>query len=147
MGLVLGVHTAGMFALSPLSGWAVDRFGTRLVIFTGLGTLAAWVLLIIAWPSAEGAVMPVALFLLGYGWMCPSRCACRALSIRWGGVPRRSEQLAPACCLLSVTTAMLPLGWFDRRRPWRLKRWHDCDSTIREESRAAQASSSTMSPW
>lgn len=68
VGLVLGVHTAGMFALSPLSGWAVDRFGTRLVIFTGLGTLAAWVLLIIAWPSAEGAVMPVALFLLGYGW-------------------------------------------------------------------------------
>jgi MFS family permease len=68
VGLVLSVHTLGMFALSPISGRLTDRFGSRAIIMAGLGTLAAAAVLAIAAPTADGAVLPLALFLLGYGW-------------------------------------------------------------------------------
>ncbi|MSZ57040.1 MAG: MFS transporter, partial [Actinobacteria bacterium] len=40
IGLVISVHVAGMFALSPLVGWAVDRIGRVPVIVVGIGILA-----------------------------------------------------------------------------------------------------------
>jgi MFS family permease len=57
-----------MFALSPVSGRLTDRFGSMPVIFAGLATLAVAAALAAAAPPDGGALLFVALFLLGYGW-------------------------------------------------------------------------------
>lgn len=64
LGLMLSAHTLGMFALSPLTGWSIDRFGTRPVVVTGLGLLLVSGVLI----TQSGPVFTPALFLLGYAW-------------------------------------------------------------------------------
>ena len=68
VGFVISAHTFGMFALAPLSGRLTDRFGSQAVIFAGLTTLAISGLLAAAAPADGGAVLLLALFLLGYGW-------------------------------------------------------------------------------
>lgn len=68
IGLVLGTHTLGMFALAPLSGWLTDRFGGRRVIGAGLVTLALSAVLVVNTATAGWPGLPVSLFLLGYGW-------------------------------------------------------------------------------
>ncbi|GAA1393125.1 MFS transporter [Luteococcus peritonei] len=70
VGLTMSIHIAGMYALSPLVGMAVDRAGERFVVVAGVGVLAAS--LLTAWFAGTGAVLlNLALFLLGLGWsMC-----------------------------------------------------------------------------
>ena len=70
VGLVLSLHIAGMYALSPVVGWASDRFGALPVIGTGVLVLgAAAVTGASAAPMAHTQVA-VALTLLGLGWSC-----------------------------------------------------------------------------
>ena len=70
VGLVLSLHIAGMYALSPVVGWASDRFGALPVIGTGVLVLgAAAVTGASAGPMAHTQVA-VALTLLGLGWSC-----------------------------------------------------------------------------
>ena len=68
VGLVISGHTFGMFGLSPLSGRLTDRFGSVPVILTGLGVVAVSSVLAAAAPPDGGALLFLALFLLGYGW-------------------------------------------------------------------------------
>jgi MFS family permease len=68
VGFVISGHTFGMFALAPLSGRLTDRFGTGRVIGAGLVVLAFSSALAAVAPPDGGAVLFVALFLLGYGW-------------------------------------------------------------------------------
>jgi MFS family permease len=68
VGLVLSAHTFGMFALSPITGRLTDRFGSPWVIAAGLGTLAVAAVLAALAPADGGALLTLALFLLGYGW-------------------------------------------------------------------------------
>ncbi|PRX45456.1 putative MFS family arabinose efflux permease [Prauserella shujinwangii] len=68
VGWVLGAHMIGMFALAPLSGRIADRWGGRATIYAGIGTLAVASATAIAAPTAHATGLPVALFLLGYGW-------------------------------------------------------------------------------
>jgi len=68
VGLVLSAHTFGMFALSPITGRLTDRFGSPRVIAAGLGTLAVAAVLAALAPPDGGALLTIALFLLGYGW-------------------------------------------------------------------------------
>ncbi len=68
VGLVISAHTFGMFALSPISGRLTDRLGSLPVIFLGLGTLGVSAILAAVAPPEGGALLFVALFLLGYGW-------------------------------------------------------------------------------
>ncbi|MGZ0149936.1 MFS transporter [Kribbella sp. WER1] len=64
LGVMLSVHTLGMFALSPLTGWWIDRSGPRVVMLAGLaGLLVAAVLV-----TRTGMVFTPSLFLLGYAW-------------------------------------------------------------------------------
>jgi MFS family permease len=65
LGMMLSVHTLGMFAFAPLTGWLIDRWGPRPVMLAGLVTVAGSAL-IAAGPL--GAAFAPALFLLGYGW-------------------------------------------------------------------------------
>jgi MFS family permease len=53
-----------MFALSPLTGWLIDRPGPRPVMLAGLALLLVSALLI----SHAGLAFTPALFLLGYAW-------------------------------------------------------------------------------
>ena len=68
VGLVLSAHTFGMFALSPITGRLTDRFGSPRIIAAGLVTLAVASLIAAGAPPDGGAVLTLALFLLGYGW-------------------------------------------------------------------------------
>jgi MFS family permease len=64
LGVMLSAHTLGMFALSPLTGWWIDRFGARPVVVSGLALTVASAVLI----TQSGLVFTPALFLLGYAW-------------------------------------------------------------------------------
>lgn len=68
VGFVISAHTLGMFALSPLTGWLTDRFGSVRVIVAGVGLLAGSALLAAAAPENGRAQLAIALFLLGLGW-------------------------------------------------------------------------------
>ncbi|NYH90022.1 MFS transporter [Actinopolymorpha rutila] len=68
VGWVLSAHLAGMFALSPLSGRLTDRLGGRTVISAGAGALIGSAALAMAAPTSHTVGIPLALFLLGYGW-------------------------------------------------------------------------------
>src|SRR5436190_3515942 len=68
VGYVLSAHMIGMFALAPLSGRIADRWGGRATIYLGIGALALAATTAIAAPTAQATGLPIALFLLGYGW-------------------------------------------------------------------------------
>ncbi len=68
VGLVLSVHTLGMFAFSPLSGWLSDRFGRVPTIFLGTATLAVASVMAALAPPDGGFQLTLAMFLLGLGW-------------------------------------------------------------------------------
>jgi MFS family permease len=67
VGFTISLHIAGMYALSPLFGWASDRFGRLTVILAGQALFAASIILIGTAPENTLAVT-VALVLLGLGW-------------------------------------------------------------------------------
>ncbi len=68
VGLVISAHTLGMFALSPLSGRLVQRFGAFAVLYGGFATLLLAAILAAVARNAEIPVLTLGLFLLGYGW-------------------------------------------------------------------------------
>lgn len=68
VGLVISLHVAAMFLPAPVSGWLVDKFGTRLVaVAAGVVLLTAGVLAALAPPDST-TLVAVALILLGVGW-------------------------------------------------------------------------------
>jgi MFS family permease len=64
--LVIAAHTLGMFGLSGVTGWLVERAGRLNMIVIGSITLIASCLL--APVSTAVPVLALALFLLGLGW-------------------------------------------------------------------------------
>lgn len=68
VGWVLSAHMIGMFALAPLSGRLADRWGGRMTIIGGVLTLVLATTVAVAAPTAHTSGLPIALFLLGYGW-------------------------------------------------------------------------------
>ena len=67
IGLVISVHIAGMYALSPVVGWLTDRVGRRGVILGGIAVLlAACVVAGVSGHHTGG--LTVGLGLLGMGW-------------------------------------------------------------------------------
>lgn len=67
IGITISLHVAGMFALSPVFGWASDRWGRLPLILAGQVMLAAAVVLVGLGAENPTAVL-VALILLGLGW-------------------------------------------------------------------------------
>ncbi len=70
IGFVISVHILGMYALSPLTGMAVDRFGGRAVAVAGSLILSTATLLASAAPAGSSGRLLLGLFLLGVGWSC-----------------------------------------------------------------------------
>jgi MFS family permease len=67
VGLVLSAHIAGMYALSPLTGWLADRIGRRRVILGGIGLLVA-ACAVAGLAGHDTVRLTVGLCLLGLGW-------------------------------------------------------------------------------
>lgn len=68
IGLVISVHVAGMYALSPLVGMAVDRFGRVPMVVVGIVILTASCVISGLAPADNVLVLGIGLFLLGLGW-------------------------------------------------------------------------------
>jgi MFS family permease len=67
IGLTISLHIAGMFALSPVFGYAADRFGRVATIIIGQVLLVAALVTAAVGQHSTGAVT-VGLILLGLGW-------------------------------------------------------------------------------
>jgi MFS family permease len=67
-GLVIAIHVAGMYLPSPLSGWLVDRFGSRPVAAASGVTLLGAGVVAMAAPVDSVPALAAALALLGLGW-------------------------------------------------------------------------------
>ncbi|MEV8252905.1 MFS transporter [Rhodoglobus sp. NPDC076762] len=67
IGFTISLHIAGMYALSPVFGWASDRFGRIPTILMGQGFFAASVV-VVALGELSNAAVTVGLVLLGLGW-------------------------------------------------------------------------------
>jgi len=67
VGFTISLHVAGMFALSPVMGWAADRLGAGRTALAGLAILLGAVAVA---GLGRGAVpsVTVGLVLLGLGW-------------------------------------------------------------------------------
>ena len=70
IGLVISVHVLGMYALSPVVGWAVDRVGRVPMIVVGVCIFAAACVISGLAPANSVPLLAVGLFLLGLGWSC-----------------------------------------------------------------------------
>lgn len=68
VGLVIGVHTFGMFFFSPVSGYLADRFGKIRLMVTGQVLLIVAALMASLAAGDDRALLLPALFLLGLGW-------------------------------------------------------------------------------
>ena len=68
IGLVISIHVLGMFAFSPLTGLAVDRWGGRSCGLAGAMILVVAGVLAAQAPIGWSAGLAIGLFLLGLGW-------------------------------------------------------------------------------
>ncbi len=80
IGFVISIHVLGMFAFSPLVGWAADRFGRSEVLMSGGVVLL--VALALCGLSPEGSSWQIftGLFLLGLGWSCATVAASTVIA-------------------------------------------------------------------
>lgn len=71
IGIVVSIHIAGMYALSPVFGWMADRWGPGTVIACGvvvfIVTITLGVIDALA-PVSSMVMLSTALLLLGVGW-------------------------------------------------------------------------------
>jgi MFS family permease len=68
VGWVMMAHALGMFAIAPITGRLVDRFGPRPIIVVSVGTLAVSGVIAAAAGTAQTPILIIGLFLLGVGW-------------------------------------------------------------------------------
>ncbi|WP_068154329.1 MFS transporter [Rhodococcus phenolicus] len=71
IGIVVSIHIAGMYALSPIFGWMTDRWGPGTVIVSGAVVFAAAITLGVIDAVAQRpsmVLLSIALLLLGVGW-------------------------------------------------------------------------------
>jgi MFS family permease len=68
IGVVISLHVLGMFAFSPLTGLAVDRWGGRSCGLAGAVILVVAGLLAAQAPTGWSPGLATGLFLLGLGW-------------------------------------------------------------------------------
>lgn len=109
VGVVISGHTFGMFGLSPISGRLTDRFGSVPVILAGLAVVALASALAAVAPPTGGAVLFLALFLLGYGWNL-GYVAGSALLTHGLSLPERTRIQGLTDTLIWSSAAVASLG-------------------------------------
>jgi MFS family permease len=70
IGAVISLHIAGMYAASPLIGWAADRWGRRPVIGVGAAVLLLSLAVAGSASGHQATQLAIGLALLGLGWSC-----------------------------------------------------------------------------
>ncbi|MEV7006323.1 MFS transporter [Streptosporangium sp. NPDC051022] len=70
IGIVISLHIAGMYILSPVVGWLADRIGRVRVLVLGMGLLLAAAVLAGGAGTQDVARVTAGLALLGAGWSC-----------------------------------------------------------------------------
>ncbi|MFF4990120.1 MFS transporter [Streptosporangium saharense] len=70
IGIVLSLHIAGMYILSPVVGWLADRIGRVRVLVLGMALLLAAAVLAGGAGPHDVARVTTGLTLLGLGWSC-----------------------------------------------------------------------------
>ncbi len=115
IGLTISLHTAGMYALSPVFGILSDRLGRRRVIILGQVLLVGS--LVTNWFAGDNQVaVAVALVLLGLGWSA-STIAASALLTESVAVTQRtsvqgfSDSLMNLCGAAGGALAGVVLAW------------------------------------
>ena len=109
VGVVISGHTFGMFGLSPISGRLTDRFGSVPVILAGLAVVALASVLAALAPPTGGALLFLALFLLGYGWNL-GYVAGSALLTHGLSLPERTRIQGLTDTLIWSSAAVASLG-------------------------------------
>ena len=79
VGFTISLHIAGMYALSPVFGWASDRFGRVPILLVGQ-LLFVMAIFVVAIGSANNAAVAVGLVLLGLGWSASTVSASALIS-------------------------------------------------------------------
>jgi MFS family permease len=82
IGFVISIHVLGMFAFSPLVGWAADRLGRPAVLVTGGVVLLVSLALCGLSPQGTSWQIFAGLFLLGLGWSCATVAASTVIADR-----------------------------------------------------------------
>ena len=82
IGFVISVHVLGMFAFSPVVGWAADRFGRSAVLTSGGVVLLVSLGLCGLSPEGSSWQIFTGLFLLGLGWSCATVAASTVIADR-----------------------------------------------------------------
>jgi MFS family permease len=104
IGVVISVHVLGMFALSPLAGWAADRLGRPAVLSAGAVVLFVALALSGTAPMGASYRIAVGLFLLGLGW---SLCTVAASTLLSEAAPldARTDVQGAADLVMGLTAA------------------------------------------
>lgn len=107
VGVVISVHIAGMYALSPVFGWLADRRGPRTGIAVGLVLLTAALAVsgtagseLLGSGGAAHAGVGAGLFLLGLGWSACLVSGSTLLAGAFDGADPRARTLQGASDLV-----------------------------------------------
>lgn len=80
IGLVISIHVLGMYAFSPVVGWAADRWGRGQVVVAGGAVLLVATGLSAISPEGHSPMIVAGLFLLGVGWSMATVAASTVLA-------------------------------------------------------------------
>ncbi len=105
IGVVISGHVLGMFAFSPLVGWAADTFGRPLVLSSGAVVLLMSLVLSGTAPTGASYRLGVGLFLLGLGWSMCTVAASTLLS-EASPIEARTDVQGAADLVMNLTAAV-----------------------------------------
>lgn len=121
IGLVISVHIAGMYALSPVVGYLTDRLGRQQVIAIGGLILVGSAIISGIAPANNEIQLGIGLFLLGLGWSCTliagSTLLSESVSDHYRAPAQGTSDLimnlsaAVGGALAGVIIAFLSYGW------------------------------------
>ncbi|MBC2934368.1 MFS transporter [Nocardioides sp. zg-1228] len=104
IGFVISVHVLGMFAFSPLVGWAADRYGRAAVLVAGGVVLLVSLALCGLSPQGTSWQIFAGLFLLGVGWSCATVAASTVIADRTP-IEARTDVQGTSDMAMSLTAA------------------------------------------
>jgi MFS family permease len=104
IGFVISIHVLGMFAFSPIVGWAADRFGRSAVLVAGGVVLLVSLALCGLSPEGSSWQILTGLFLLGLGWSCATVAASTVIADRTP-IDARTEVQGTSDMAMALTAA------------------------------------------
>lgn len=104
IGFVISIHVLGMFAFSPVVGWAADRFGRAAVLAVGGAVLLVSLALCGSSPEGSSWQIFAGLFLLGLGWSAATVAASTVIADRTP-IEARTDVQGTSDMAMSLTAA------------------------------------------